>query len=893
MKIDKIHSAKLEKVYRLLSSSPEGISSQEAVNRLSKFGQNILKTQPPESPLSLFISQFKNPIISLLLIVGAIAIGIQHYEDSIGIFVAVLLAALSGFIQEYKAERSLEALKKMEKSTVRVLRDKKMSVLPSSQLVPGDVIILSEGDKVPADARLIESVNLSCDEAIISGESKPVEKQAMREHPSTPLLNSKNIIFRGTSINRGRCRAIVFATGMNTEFGKIAQTISETEKEETPLQKKMEELGQKLLAYIIILALTYLVLGVFFFKRDFNEMFLVSIIIVVMAVPEGLPTIITITLAIGMQGMAKRNAIIRKLPAVETLGSTTVICTDKTGTLTKNKIGVRRIFLPGGEYEVAGQPDSFIGEFVLSGPRQIGTLHSRLEKLIEISSLCNNASIVESDGKQTIVGDPTESALLVMAKKFGYNIESERAKSHFIWEIPFDSERKIMSVCRRHEDKKTIYVKGALEVVLKRCNRILSESGVRPLTKDDVDKIYSKNSEFSKNDLRVLAVAYKEVHSVPKRPTTRFMESSLIFVGLIGMTDPPRPEVYEAIRKCKNAGIKVIMITGDGKETAYAVAKEIEIATNENEVLEGDQIDAIPADNLVQELAKIKVIARASPHHKYQIVSSLMAAGEIVAVTGDGVNDAPAIKKANIGIAMGITGTDVAKEVSDMVLTDDNFATIVNAIEYGRRLYDNIKSFVRYQFSTNVAAILTLFSAQFWGLGIPLTVLQMLWINIIMDGPPAVALGFEPSSSDTMQRKPRDPKTPFITRNLILAILFAGVIMATGTLAVFSYYKSNEPIKAGTAAFTTFVFFQFANALNCKSQSRSLLHSLFSNKYLYIAIILAAMLHISIIYNPIFQHYFQTVSLEPNDWVIIITTSMTIIVLEEIKKFFFKSQTEY
>ncbi len=890
---EKFYSMPLSRAYSALSSSPEGLSDSDAKIRLEKWGHNEIREKPPASPLTILISQFKSPLISVLIVVAVIAIGIQHYVDAVGILIAVSLAALSGFVQEYKAERSLDALRRMEKSQARVMRGKKECIIPSSEIVPGDAILFSEGEKIPADARIIEAINLSCDEALLTGESRPSAKDEAQLKNADALHQQSNIVFARTAVSRGRGRAIVFATGMNTEFGKVAETLSQTEEEDTPMQKSMEELGQKISAYVILLAIAYLILGLLLFGRTFQDMFLISITLVVMAVPEGLPTIMAVTLAIGMQNMAKRNAIIRKLPAVEALGSTTIICTDKTGTLTKNKLAVRKIFLPGGEYGVEGDPDSFSGKFSLIGSKKIGTLHSRLETLVEACAFCNNASVVSREGREIVAGDPTESALIIMAKKFGYDVEGERAKSKFACEIPFDSGRKMMSVGRRRGGKSIIYVKGAPEAVVKKCVKILDESGVRAITSEDLAQISRKNSEFSAGAMRVLAVAYKEVSSFPQKPTERAMESGLTFAGLVGMMDPPRPEVYDAVAKCTTAGIRVIVITGDGKDTAFAIAHELGIAKSPAEAIEGLEIDPVPDEKLAAFLGRISVIARASPQHKFRIVSALMAAGQVVAVTGDGVNDAPAIKKASIGISMGISGTDVAKEVSDMVLSDDNFATIVQAVKYGRRIYDNIKSFVRYQFSTNVAALITMFATQFLGMGLPLTVLQMLWINIIMDGPPAVALGFEKSAPDTMERKPRNPKTPFVTRNLVLAILFAGATMAAGTVALFSFYLGFEPRKAGTVAFTAFVAFQFANALNCKSRSQSIFRNFFSNTYLLLAIVVSMLLHLAIIYLPFFQGYFRTVPLGLFDWGLIGGAALLVVLPEEIKKAFFARHTEY
>ncbi|OIO21396.1 hypothetical protein AUJ17_02920 [Candidatus Micrarchaeota archaeon CG1_02_47_40] len=882
----------MEKAFETLSSSPFGLTQKEAQARLSQYGKNALKEKPPAKARDILLSQFKSPLICVLLVVGIIALGIGHHIDAVGIFLAVALAVLSGFVQEYKAERSIDALRKMEQSMARVLRDKKEYIIPSSEIVPGDVMIFSEGEKLPADARIIEAINLACDESLLTGESVPAVKSEAQLKEAQSLSDMKNIVFARTAVVRGRGKAVAFATGQSTEFGKVAQTLAQTAETQTPLQKKMDELGRKISAYVILLAIAYLAIGVLL-GADFEQMFIVAIVLVVMAVPEGLPTIMAITLAIGMQNMAKKNALIRKLPAVEALGSTTIICTDKTGTLTKNKLTVRRISLPGGDYEITDTGSEFEGNFVLDGKREIGTLHSRLEKLVEISVMCNNASIVESAQGERMAGDPTEGALLAAAKKFGYDIEGERQKTPLSLEIPFSSERKMMSVGKAHEGKNTIYVKGALEVMLPKCKFILAEGGVREISSADILEINKKNNQMGESAMRILAAAYKEAAKFPSTQEQKGIESSLIYVGLIAMMDPPRAEVYGAVQKCRSAGIRIMMITGDGKKTAFAIARELRISSSEAEVLEGFELDGMDDKELSQRLKGIKVIARASPHHKYRAVSLLMAQGESVAVTGDGVNDAPAIKKANIGISMGIAGTDVAKEVSDMILTDDNFATIVTAVEYGRRIYDNIKSFVRYQFSTNAAALLTMFSAQFLGLGLPMTVLQMLWINIIMDGPPAVALGFEPAAADTMQRKPRDPGEPFVTRNLITSILFNGAAMAAGTVAVFAYYLQNEPVKAGTVAFTTFVAFQLANALNCKSRSQSIFGNLLSNKYLFLAIIISISLQLAMIYLSFFQQYFQTVSLSLSDWTVIVGAAALILVFEEIKKKFFKGQTEY
>ena len=880
-----------------LKTVEQGLTEQEAEARLKQYGPNKLKEKKRKTALQMLAAQFANVLIIILVAAALVSGFLGETLDAAFIIVIVALNAVLGFMQEYRAEKAIEALKSMVAPQARVIRDGVEKKIAATQLVPGDVIVLEEGDKIPADCRLIEAINFDTQEASLTGESLPVHKQATAILAEDAIVaERRNMAFMGTIAVRGRAKAIVTATGMNTEIGLIAAMVQEAGEEETPLQKRLAKLGKQLGFGALAACAAIFALGVL---RGENalETFLVAVSLAVAAVPEGLPAIVTITLAIGVQRMVQRNAIIRKLPAVETLGSTTVICTDKTGTLTKNEMTVRRIYANNGFVDVSGSGYEVRGEFTQANKCLNAASDPHLNALLRVCALCNNAGIVVDAAKQkaSVVGDPTEAALLVLAAKAGVDYSKLKNDNPLITEFSFDSERKMMSTLRQTTEGKTAFVKGAPENVLAKSAYVLCNGRETPLTPEHRKAFEKANAEMANNALRVLAMAYKRVPASAKKYSLESIESGLVIVGLVGMIDPPRPEVKNAVAQCSQAGIRVVMITGDNEATASAIARELGILKPSHKVLTGAMLEKMSSKELEQIVQEVTVYARVSPEHKIKIVSALKARGEITAMTGDGVNDAPALKKADIGVAMGITGTDVAKEASAMVLTDDNFASIVNAVEEGRTIYANIAKSVRYLVSCNVGEVLTILFATVSGLPNPLTPIQILWMNLVTDGLPALALGVDPPEKDVMQKPPRDPKESILDKRILVYILTIAVFMCLGTLALYLFYLQNQlaagktPAEAETyartIAFATIIFFQMFVAIDVRSFTRSVLEfGLFTNKKLVGAIALAIALQVLITATPFCHALFGTTYLAPLDWIIVFLVSMSILVLSELRK---------
>lgn len=837
-----------------LNTSAQGLTSEEAGLRRSKYGENRLPEKKKKTRIKLFLEQFKNYLIFILLIAAVIEIFLSKYTESAAIFIVLLINAVLGYTQEYKAQTSIEALRRIAAAKAKALRDGERTQIETAKLVPGDIIFLETGDKVPADARLIETANLQAQESSLTGESIPVEKITDTLAPNLQMGERRNILFSGTIIVNGRGTAVVTATGANTEIGKIAELI-QGEDESTPLEKKLEELSTHI-GYTVAFVNAVVFIAGFLRGEEIFKLFLTTVSLAVAAIPEGLPIVVTVTSALGIQRMAKKNALIRKLPSVETLGSTTVICTDKTGTLTSNQMTVKKMYVNREIIEVSGDGYSTEGKFA-KDPEDFMLL-------MKSGALCNDASI-----KGKPFGDPTEIALLVSAAKAGLAKEELEKESPRTGEIPFTSERKYMVTLHRN----ITYAKGAIDAILNICDRVLINGKEIKLTEKERDGILNANEILAGEALRVLGFACK-------LSSGEHSEKEFIFLGLQGMIDPPRREVREEILKCRAAGIKVIMITGDHPSTAAAIAKQLGL---EVKILTGREIDAL--DDLSSIVEDIIIFARVSPEHKLRIVESLKKRGHVVAMTGDGVNDAPALKKADIGIAMGITGTDVAKEASDMILADDNFTSIVNAVEEGRGIYENIKKFLRFQLSTNAGAILTVFIGTLAGLPLPLTALQLLWINIIVDGPPALSLSVEPLEKESMIKPPRNPREQILTKGMLGYIITTGFMMAAGTLGIFTYMLRVNPQAAQTLAFTTFVFFQLFNVLNCRSNSRSIFKIGFlSNRTSILSIIGAILIQAAIVYVPQVQGVFGTVPLSSGDWLISIATASIIFFAFEIFK---------
>lgn len=846
----------------------QGLSEKEAQKRYEKYGPNILQEKKKISALKIFIEQFSDFMVLILLAATAVSIFMGEMTEAVTIIVIVFINAILGFVQEYRTEKTMEALKELAVPTAKVIRGGKQVEIPAEEIVPGDLIILETGDRVPADAVLVESKSLFADESLLTGESVPVEKFSDENSAN----GEKNTVYMGTNVTGGRGKAVVCATGMMTEMGKIAGMIQDIETEETPLQKRLDHLGKYIVYGCLIICATVSFTGILRGENLFT-MLLAGISLAVAAVPEGLPAIVTIALAIGVQRIIKKKALVRKLPAVETLGCATVICSDKTGTLTENKMTVRKMYA--GDYiEVRGGSLSSKGEFISGFGKTDTKKEDNLRLALEIGVLCNNAVMkkvkASKEEKWELSGDPTEAALLVSGAKGGIFQEEINKEYKRIDEIPFDSERKCMSViCRNRKGESFVFTKGAADVIIEKCTRIYTSKGIVPLDELNKRRILRINDDMAKEALRVLGLAYKRIdrHSGFKEA-----ESELVFVGLTGMIDPPRKEALNAVKKCKLAGIKPVMITGDHKITACAIAKELNICKEGDRVLTGKELEEMSDDKLQALVDEVSVYARVSPKHKLRIVKALKKRGHIVAMTGDGVNDAPAVKEADIGVSMGITGTDVTKEASSMILMDDNFATIVSAIEEGRIIYSNIRKFIRYMLSCNIGEVLTMFLGMLMGLPLPLLPIQILWVNLVTDGLPAIALGLEPAEKDIMMRPPRGAKESVFSKGLLNLILFRGVIIGLSTLVVFiSILKfSGDVNTARTAAFVTLVITQLIHVFECKSERKNIFEvPLFNNVPLVLAVISSLIMIIGVVYHPFFQKIFRTVALGHNEWVLI------------------------
>jgi P-type Ca2+ transporter type 2C len=826
----------IEETLKLTKSSYDGLKTQEIQDRQSEFGKNELIEEEKPGALSKFFAQFKDFLIVLLIVAAIAAAFIGDIVDAVVILLVVILNAVIGFIQENRAENAMEQLKNMTSISAVVIRDGETTKIDANELTIGDVVIIEEGDNIPADIRLLKSYDLTIDESALTGESKPSKK----DENSISEDETNNMAFMDTFVSNGRGRGVVVEVGMKTAIGKIAEMIQGQE-EKTPLQDRIHGLG-KLMGFIALIVCTGIFALQFFKGVPIVTNFMTAVSLAVAAVPEGLPAIMTLTLALGMQRMAKHNAVVRKLLAVETLGSCTTICTDKTGTLTKNKMTVRQ------------------------------TEITSSEMALKISALCNNSSI--SDGK--IIGDPTDGAMLVYAEENGFKRTELENNHKRIFEIPLDSERKRMTTINEFEGENYILVKGAPEIIIERCDHVEENGKITSMTAEYQGNVLKELKNMTSQALRVLALAYRKMGPSESFDDKNALEDHLIYVGMVGMMDPPRKEAKEAVELCEKAGINVVMITGDNKDTAVAIASELGIF-KDGKVLTGSDLEKIDDNDFSDIVGDVNVYARVFPEQKVRIVEALKAHGKVVAMTGDGVNDAPALKKAAIGVAMG-SGTDVAKESSDMLLQDDNFATIVKAVKEGRTIFDNIKRFVKFQLSTNIGAILTITVASLISLPIPFNPIQILWINIIMDGPPAQSLGVEPSEANVMERPPS--KGNIIPRNNLIKIIIAGIVMSIGTLLLYIYKLSSgaPTIEAMTVAFTVFVMYQIFNVFNCKAKG------MIPNKTLIIAVLASFLLQICVIYLPFLQGIFRTTAISLEDWGLIIIVASTIFLSEFVSE---------
>lgn len=929
------HASSLAKPYRqsaemvlaaLRTDANSGLARDETQARLRQHGTNTLEAEKPVPAWRKFLGQFTDVLVLLLLVAACVSAGLWLYEresalpyEAMAIFTIVLLNAVMGYVQQARAERAVAALRQMSAARATVIRDGARQSIPAVELVPGDIVLVEEGDTIPADARLIESTVLQTAEAALTGESLPVSKDTAPLAGETELGDRLNMIFSGTVVTYGRGRAVVTATGMQTTMGRIAGMLKGAADEPTPLQKELDHVG-KLLGLIVVaiavvmIATILLVEDVSGFSAVFDVLIL-GVALAVAAVPEGLPAIVTAVLSLGVQRMAKRNAIVRHLAAVETLGSANVIASDKTGTLTRNEMTVRVIANASGRVVFGGTGYAPEGAMTQDGGGAIkGSLRSELRRTLAAADRANNAVLQEREGRWTVQGDPTEGALIVAARKAGLESEALEARFKRIGEVPFSSERKLMSTVHsdaERQERLLAFTKGAPDVLLPRCSHELVGEEARPLTDARRAEVLAVNEDLAGQALRTLAVAFRSLpREASGKPLGQGIEQDLTFLGLIGMIDPPRDEARTAVARAKRAGIRPIMITGDHPRTAAVIAAELGIAADGRAVT-GVELGKMSEETLDRTVREVSVYARVNPEHKLGIVKALQRDGMTVAVTGDGVNDAPALKIADIGVAMGITGTDVSKEASDMVLADDNFATIVVAVEEGRAIFSNIRNFLRYLLSSNIGEVMTMFfgvllldviglsQAGSGGVVLPLLATQILWINLVTDGAPALALGVDPVDPIAMDRPPRPRSEGVVTRRMWAGIVFVGVVMATGTLLVLDaclpggLIEGSGSLRYGqTMAFTTLMMFQLFNAFNARSDERSAFHGLLSNHWLWAAIGFSLLLHVAVVYVPFLQEAFSTVSLSARDWALCAAVASSVLWLRELGKVVTRARAE-
>jgi P-type Ca2+ transporter type 2C len=895
-----------------------GLSRGQAQQRLERYGRNELAAEKPVPAWRKLLDQFTDVLVILLLVAALVSAGLWLYEresalpyEAIAIFAIVLLNALMGYIQQARAEQAVAALRQMSAAQAKVVRDGERRSIPATELVPGDVILVEEGDTIPADARLVQSTALQTAEAALTGESLPVSKDIAAIADDVGLGDRRNMIFSGTAATYGRGRAVVTATGMQTQMGRIAGMLKAAPDETTPLQKELDRVGRLLGIIVVVIALV--IIATIVLAEDvhgFSAMFdvlILGVALAVAAVPEGLPAVVTAVLALGVQRMAKRNAIIRHLAAVETLGSADVIASDKTGTLTRNEMTVRRVVTASGSVSLGGT--GYVPEGVMrrdGGGSIDGALRFEIDRALTSADRANNAVLQEHDGRWTVQGDPTEGALIVAARKAGLEDEALDARFARIAEVPFSSERKLMSTLHRDAERPKCLLaltKGAPDVLLARCSRELVGEEATPLSAERRAVILASNEDLAGEALRTLGVAFRLLpnDAFDGEAFDERVEQDLVFLGLIGMIDPPRDEARDAVARAKGAGIRPMMITGDHPKTAAVIAAELGIAADGRAVT-GAELERMSDEALDRTVQDVSVYARVNPEHKLRIVGALQREGLTVAMTGDGVNDAPALKTADIGVAMGVMGTDVSKQAADMVLADDNFASIVAAVEEGRAIFSNIRKFLRYLLSSNIGEVMAMFfgvlladviglTAGDGGLALPLLATQILWINLITDGAPALALGVDPADAGIMDHPPRPRGEGVITRRMWAGILFVGVVMAAGTLIILDgslpgglIEGSGSLAYAQTMAFTTLMLFQLFNVFNARSDERSAFVGFFRNRWLLAAIGLSLLLHVAVIYLPFLQQAFSTVSLSAGDWLACAAVASSVLWLRELSK---------
>ncbi|NVM04196.1 MAG: calcium-translocating P-type ATPase, SERCA-type [Candidatus Helarchaeota archaeon] len=928
MSTQKIHAVAIDEVFKEFRTTRDGLNESEIEKRRLEYGLNELIAKKGRTKWQMFIEQFKDFLIWLLIAAAIISLitwifGLEEtaWMDALVIFAILFANASIGVRQESKSEKSLEALKKMAAPETLVRRDRKQLKIPARDLVPGDILVLNTGDIVAADVRIYEAINLKVEQAVLTGESVPVKKTSKILPEEATLNERSNMTYASTKITYGRGEGIVVGTGMNTEVGKIAGMIQESEDKETPLQKKMEKLSKSLGVIIIIICVVVFLTGIIRLfitlgnvtVNDITHLFAAAIGLAVAAVPEGLPAVVTISLALGVTRMAASQAIIRKLPAVETLGCATTICSDKTGTLTKNQMTIQKVYVNDEIIDVTGVGYEPIGNFYLKNEGIQPEYFSELVQLIKIAALCNDSILHYEQKKFSIYGDPTEGCLVVLAEKAGIHHDELKLQYPRVGELPFDSKRKLMTTIHEGENNEFFaFVKGAPERIIEKSTKLYSKGQIKNLSEDIKTHLIEINKEMAGEALRGLAFAYKELETFDKTKTDDLsfdIENNLTFVGLTFAIDPARPEVKDSIKLTHRAGIHTIMITGDNPDTAIAIGKDLGLVRHKNtKACVGAELDKLSDKELREIVKKHNIFARTSPEHKVRICIALKTNGHVVAMTGDGVNDAPALTKADIGIAMGITGTEVTKEASDMVLADDNFATIVNAVEEGRIIFDNIRKFIFFLLSCNIGEVLTMFIASLIGISVytginvlefvlPLNAITILWVNLVTDGLPATSLSLESGDPNIMDQKPRDPNESVIPRRSLFNMLIIGTVIAIGTLFGFFLYLQpflnsmniilhDELHRAYTIAFTTLVMFEMFRVIENRSLTKSIFTIKTHNKWLYLSIIISIAMQCFVIYTPGIQNAFKTVPLGLVDWLIVIFISVTIIPTVEIQKLF-------
>ncbi len=887
-------------VLAALDVSPPGLSAAQAQERLAHFGPNRLIPPKKISPRAILLRQFKNLLIVILIAATLISFFLGERLDAYVILAIILACVFLGFIQEYRAEEAAVALQKLAAPAATVLRDGKEEVIEAAEVAPGDILVLAAGDRVAADGRLLEAIDLKIDEALLTGESIPVHKTTAPDpRPHLAIADQKNMVFGGTVVTYGRGQAVVTATGMDSEFGRIARFLGEMPQGKTPLEKRMATIGKALTVICLGISAGATLFGILK-GNHWLAMLIWGISLAVAAVPEALPAVVTGALAIGTTRMARRRAIVKRLPAVEAMGCTTVICTDKTGTLTKNEMTVRRLYMDGRKLEVSGLGYEPYGIFSQNGQEVLPGQDQVLQVTSRLGLLCNDARLIQATTGWTIQGDPTEGALVVMASKGGLEAAILAQEYPRVAEVPFSSERRRMTTLHKSPGGILVCTKGSPEGLLSRCSRILTGGGERVLSEAERRQILAEAAQMAATALRVLGLAYRELKTIPQ-PLSEEVETDLVWVALVGMIDPPRPEAYESVAQCRQAGIRVIMVTGDHPHTALAIAQELGLAPlspDNSPVLTGAELTRMSDDELRAALIRTPVFARVVPEHKLRLVDLLKQQGQVVAMTGDGVNDAPGLKLADIGVAMGLTGTEVTKETADIILADDNFATLVAAVEEGRAIFDNIKKYLIFLLSCNLSEILMLTGAFFLGMPIPLVALQILWVNLTTDGLPALALGVDPKAPDIMQRPPRPPQEGVFIPQAIILMTVITVYKTAALIILFYYYQSSTAVsglagltlaRAQTMVFVTLILAELVNAFNCRSER----HSLFkvgplANRWLVAAVLLSLAMMVAVVQLPPLAKLFHTVPLSWHDWLVAGGTALLLLPVVELAKWWLR-----